>query len=865
MEPPRKRRRKAARDSDAELDEQRARCDRKLKSTFESIFAKYEKDFDGIGDEIDLVTGKIVVNNGHVENMHNEMDPGEDTISGDDEDVISINDEIEEGAIRIIPDSQDFDTSDEDDPLGMLEDVITSTASRLKQGNALRLSQNRNEAFNGNRTGMGTAVSSSRWHRESRAVEEAWRVPPLPTDFEKKPALPSPSPSDTDNSDSSKSASLPGASIWALPKHRRRRQDRSSEANLLRQEKNFTASPRSSGKVQIWTENEKNLLRQLRTSTDKTFVELQSSFPNRSASALNQQWYKQSHESTEIPGSDGKNSTDLAGVPILKVTESRMETDRDTISNHTLPLEAMHVPASPLDLENSETLQIGVIHSPTASGSTPINAGEHPATENRLASGTVVPDSQSDVGTQSQRVELAEPWRQPSELAHHHASSRDEEACAGRSKGSGNTRVAAVVLPVSSTSHDPRGRNEMLQAPVISQRGNRRRKAPITHLKSIVQHVPSPKQLSSPNESRAYEIPESQDIDQGMEAGQYPQLGSNSTNLAGDHNAGGTTSQLDNISLPRDDVAVAAELSRQDDRLHEMSECREGCSVEPILLDSHDHSQSYHQHKEQHLDAAAPPKDISNLALDANDVMARSNTQKLPELYSSKNTPVDKSSVSGVQEGLSTLHAMDLQQAETPIPQSCNTQNSPVLPAGISNDNSTLHRGYLFPPPKTPPTELSAQPAGHDRSSVRVVRSQIHLSPPSPTLLQTQSTQQATKQPKTTQTAAKIVAGRSKDQMSSQKGTWSTTEIKTEPHKVVESDDDELEYFIKPVLATKFCRTRRQTDHGSTFRLAFRPRIENHDMSDDELYTPPQVRGGGVEMTPVRSSMASKRRVSSLI
>ncbi|KAK0115550.1 hypothetical protein ONS95_000173 [Cadophora gregata] len=64
-------------DPEEELEQKRARLDYKLKSTFESIFEKYERDFDGVGDEIDLETGEIVVNNGHLVQMLDEQDAGD--------------------------------------------------------------------------------------------------------------------------------------------------------------------------------------------------------------------------------------------------------------------------------------------------------------------------------------------------------------------------------------------------------------------------------------------------------------------------------------------------------------------------------------------------------------------------------------------------------------------------------------------------------------------------------------------------------------------------------------------------------------------------------------------------------------------
>ncbi|OBT73189.1 hypothetical protein VF21_08706 [Pseudogymnoascus sp. 05NY08] len=62
---------------EADLQATRQKLDNKLKSTFEAIFEKYGKDFTGVGDEIDLRTGEIIVDNGHVAEMHAETDAGE--------------------------------------------------------------------------------------------------------------------------------------------------------------------------------------------------------------------------------------------------------------------------------------------------------------------------------------------------------------------------------------------------------------------------------------------------------------------------------------------------------------------------------------------------------------------------------------------------------------------------------------------------------------------------------------------------------------------------------------------------------------------------------------------------------------------
>lgn len=83
MEPPSKRPRLslATQDEDdtenGDLQEARFQNDQRLKSIFEGIFQKYEKDFTEVGDEIDLQTGKIVTNNGHLQGMDDERDTGE--------------------------------------------------------------------------------------------------------------------------------------------------------------------------------------------------------------------------------------------------------------------------------------------------------------------------------------------------------------------------------------------------------------------------------------------------------------------------------------------------------------------------------------------------------------------------------------------------------------------------------------------------------------------------------------------------------------------------------------------------------------------------------------------------------------------
>jgi hypothetical protein len=70
---------RASVDDNPDLARDRRANDARLKSRFEHIFAKYGRDFEGVGDEIDLETGRIIVNNGHIARMQHEVDPGQGT------------------------------------------------------------------------------------------------------------------------------------------------------------------------------------------------------------------------------------------------------------------------------------------------------------------------------------------------------------------------------------------------------------------------------------------------------------------------------------------------------------------------------------------------------------------------------------------------------------------------------------------------------------------------------------------------------------------------------------------------------------------------------------------------------------------
>ena len=103
-------------DPDQELQQKRARLDLKLKSTFESIFEKYGKDFEGVGDEIDLYTGEILIDNGHLLRMRNERDAGDLSRARRVSRTLATNPELVTGSMEddYLDDEEDEEDEDEE-------------------------------------------------------------------------------------------------------------------------------------------------------------------------------------------------------------------------------------------------------------------------------------------------------------------------------------------------------------------------------------------------------------------------------------------------------------------------------------------------------------------------------------------------------------------------------------------------------------------------------------------------------------------------------------------------------------------------------------------------------------------------------
>ncbi|KAH0492506.1 hypothetical protein TgHK011_007455 [Trichoderma gracile] len=110
----------AKRDPDYKLSVERAYADQRFQATMAHIFEKYGRDFEGIGDEIDLVTGEIVVNNGHVRNMRDEGDVGDglrgDLADGEDDEDEGI---LLEDLYGDEEEDEEEETRDKKNPVGL--------------------------------------------------------------------------------------------------------------------------------------------------------------------------------------------------------------------------------------------------------------------------------------------------------------------------------------------------------------------------------------------------------------------------------------------------------------------------------------------------------------------------------------------------------------------------------------------------------------------------------------------------------------------------------------------------------------------------------------------------------------------------
>ncbi|MCJ1423745.1 hypothetical protein MMC29_001629 [Sticta canariensis] len=240
-------------DPNAEFHERRARNDQRLKSTFEAIFEKYGKDFSAIADEINLQTGEIVVNRGHVLGLKDETDPGcEDDLYDElnpDEKAEKLDRQGRADLMGLDPDNSlnDFTAfaseapcyseSGNDSLMGDIDEKLSRIEPELSVRKGFR-GGHRDQSFRIGPCAAENGGSKLSWKSRLRphpadvtsppqralgpsfndgqaAVELAWRAPPLPKRVASDQQVASGSLFDPHHREHKRFASPSDASLWA--------------------------------------------------------------------------------------------------------------------------------------------------------------------------------------------------------------------------------------------------------------------------------------------------------------------------------------------------------------------------------------------------------------------------------------------------------------------------------------------------------------------------------------------------------------------------------------------------------------------------------------------------------------------------
>lgn len=338
MEPPFKRPRLSGSSyPDIDLHARRAQNDFRLKSIFESIFDKYGRDFDGIGDEIDMETGEIVVNNGHILGMANERDAGDADYSS--EELGNLNDEDEYSSIEYSEEhsavlgpsktgvaalTEESEASEqlEFDADSLMGDVPAEShpqqLGRISQGVVSIPSDNEEDELASNdverashsRDRLG---AQERWclrkdkpaFADEPAIEPTWRAPPLPKIPSVKWEREKVGLTSVDNMREFSDDERAGISLWTpearkLPRRRRESANSISQQSLsfARCQENdgdvlfcdWSNSEPAAGKRVKWTQKEDELLIHLKTTTNLSGAAMDSYFPERNCKAIRNHW-----------------------------------------------------------------------------------------------------------------------------------------------------------------------------------------------------------------------------------------------------------------------------------------------------------------------------------------------------------------------------------------------------------------------------------------------------------------------------------------------------------------------------------------------------------------------------------------------
>ena len=352
---------------DAELYEKRARNDLHLKSRFEAIFEKFGKDFSEVGDEIDMQTGKIVVNKGHIDGMAHEqdlglaIDPSSQQLSrhgiatedlGDslrDRDVARST--AESTAESLLGSDTDMEDVLSDSAVALsnrgTNHTAASNSEKLPSGQCHNWKHRLIQAPEPDETPLRKLNVNSvlnRLHHKQIAmydspIEPAWQVPPLPIDKIAQAQRPILTSRWSEENEKRRSASPNLGSLWtAFPS----RGPAKNEAAAIDSRKGTSKMRRSSMPAmktkeapsghakhpiskktpsEAWTFSEESLLQQLRANTNLTFDQLVPYFPGRSSRAIACHWSQKLVRGLSKHQEQWANNSNATGIAVVANVE----------------------------------------------------------------------------------------------------------------------------------------------------------------------------------------------------------------------------------------------------------------------------------------------------------------------------------------------------------------------------------------------------------------------------------------------------------------------------------------------------------------------------------------------------------------
>ena len=338
MEPQSKRRRLTGTSyTGNELHVRRAQNDRRLKSIFESIFEKYERDFDGIGDEIDMETGEIVVNNGHLQRMTSERDTGDAKYSPErlgDSDYEDSDSLVEYSKRPSAPpksskagdaafgeeseasEQSDFDADSlmGDAPADSHPHKVGKKSRRVisipsdDEEDELASSDMEWASYNENRLGVQERFSLFKDRPsflDEPAVDPIWRAPPLPNISGPKREWEKVEMTSVHEMREYSDDERAGISLWTPEVNKRSRRRQANANSTSQQSLSFVRGQENdadgllsdsidpepaSRNIFKWTQEEDELLIHLKTTTNISGAALASYFPERQGNAIPSHW-----------------------------------------------------------------------------------------------------------------------------------------------------------------------------------------------------------------------------------------------------------------------------------------------------------------------------------------------------------------------------------------------------------------------------------------------------------------------------------------------------------------------------------------------------------------------------------------------